>query len=115
MSRIESTTDSSLIAADCAAGLAVAITDCCATSCAAGVAISAQSIGLVEGATVRYQVSLYSVPADDVTVSNTDDDSAGVTVDAASDLTTTEGGGTASFTVVLNAEPNSPAAEFAAA
>jgi hypothetical protein len=39
-----------------------------------------------------------------VPVSNTDDDTAGVTVTAGV-LTTTEAGGTASFTVVLNSEP----------
>ena len=41
----------------------------------------------------------------DVTVSNTDNDSAGITVDPVSGLTTTEAGGQATFTIVLNSEP----------
>jgi large repetitive protein len=41
----------------------------------------------------------------DVSVVNIDDDSPGVTVMAAPDLTTTEGGGSATFTVVLNSKP----------
>jgi large repetitive protein len=40
-----------------------------------------------------------------VPVSNSDDDTAGVTVIVGAPLVTTEGGGTASFTVVLNSEP----------
>ncbi|MFO0888458.1 MAG: Calx-beta domain-containing protein [Isosphaeraceae bacterium] len=43
--------------------------------------------------------------ADDVSVTNLDDDTAGVTVSPTSGLTTTEAGGTASFTVVLNSQP----------
>ena len=41
----------------------------------------------------------------DVTVSNTDNDVAGVTVTPTTGLTTTEAGGTATFTVVLNTQP----------
>ncbi len=41
----------------------------------------------------------------DVSVTNTDDDTAGVTVTPTSGLTTTEAGGTAQFTVVLNSQP----------
>src|SRR5204862_5159277 len=41
----------------------------------------------------------------DVTVSNTDNDAAGVTVTPTTGLTTTEAGGTATFTVVLNTQP----------
>ncbi len=41
----------------------------------------------------------------DVSVTNTDDDVAGVTVNPTSGLTTTEAGGTATFTVVLNSQP----------
>ncbi len=41
----------------------------------------------------------------DMSVSNTDDDSAGITVTAAMNLTTTEMGGTATFTVALNSQP----------
>jgi hypothetical protein len=42
----------------------------------------------------------------DVTVSNTDNDSAGITIGAISG-TTSEAGGTATFTIVLNSEPTS--------
>ena len=39
-------------------------------------------------------------------MTNTDNDTAGITVDAdAGPLTTTEAGGTATFTVVLNTQP----------
>ncbi|MEO8393738.1 MAG: Calx-beta domain-containing protein [Chloroflexota bacterium] len=41
----------------------------------------------------------------DVSVSNTDDDTAGITIDPTGGLFTTEAGGTATFTVVLNAQP----------
>jgi hypothetical protein len=41
----------------------------------------------------------------DVSVTNTDDDSAGITVKAATPLTTTEAGGQATFTIVLNSQP----------
>ncbi|MCB1627479.1 MAG: DUF11 domain-containing protein, partial [Xanthomonadales bacterium] len=41
----------------------------------------------------------------DVAVTNTDDDTAGITVTPTSGLTTTEAGGTDSFTVVLDTEP----------
>src|SRR5262249_25579050 len=44
--------------------------------------------------------------APDVTVTNTDDDSAGITVNAAANLTTTEAGGTATFTIRLNTQPS---------
>ena len=42
----------------------------------------------------------------DVGVSNTDNDTAGVTVNPTSGLTTTEAGGAATFTVVLNTQPS---------
>lgn len=41
----------------------------------------------------------------DVSVSNVDDDSAGITVTAEANLTTTEAGGSATFSVHLNSEP----------
>ncbi|MFN9437240.1 MAG: S8 family serine peptidase, partial [Planctomycetota bacterium] len=41
----------------------------------------------------------------DVNLTNIDDDSAGITVSAPSDITTTEAGGTVTFTVRLNSEP----------
>jgi len=43
--------------------------------------------------------------APDVGVANTDDDTRGITVSPTAGLTTTEAGGTATFTVVLNSEP----------
>src|SRR5207244_3646325 len=43
--------------------------------------------------------------ASDVTVTNTDNDTAGITVNPTAGLTTTEAGGTATFTVVLNTQP----------
>src|SRR2546422_951899 len=43
--------------------------------------------------------------AADVAVTNTDNDTAGITVAPTSGLTTTEGGGTATFTVVLTSQP----------
>src|SRR2546426_779583 len=43
--------------------------------------------------------------ASDVGVTNTDDDTAGITVTPTSGLTTTEGGGTATFTMVLTSQP----------
>jgi hypothetical protein len=41
----------------------------------------------------------------DVSVTNSDDDSAGITVDPTTGLVTTEAGGSATFTVVLGSEP----------
>src|SRR5436190_800571 len=49
--------------------------------------------------------SYQGIAVADVTVSNTDNDTAGVTVTPTSGLTTTEAGGTATFTVVLNKKP----------
>ena len=46
-----------------------------------------------------------SVDAADVAVTNTDNDAAGITVTPTTALTTTEAGGTATFTVVLNTQP----------
>src|SRR5206468_3356604 len=43
--------------------------------------------------------------AADVSVTNTDNDTAGITVIPTSGLTTTEGGGTATFTIVLTSQP----------
>ena len=43
---------------------------------------------------------------DDVSVTNSDDDAAGIIVRPTSGLTTTELGGTATFTVALESEPS---------
>ena len=45
--------------------------------------------------------------ADDVAVTNTDDDAAGISVNPVAGLVTTEAGGTATFTVVLTSQPTS--------
>src|SRR5260221_6316863 len=45
--------------------------------------------------------------AADVSVTNTDDDVAGIVVSPTSGLVTTEGGGTATFTVALTSVPTS--------
>ncbi|MEG4190833.1 Calx-beta domain-containing protein, partial [Microcoleus sp. Pol17_C1] len=69
---------------------------------------------LVEDGNVAYNIvtaatstdTNYSgLNADDVAVTNTDNDSKGITVTPNSGLTTTEAGGTATFTVVLNSQP----------
>jgi hypothetical protein len=49
------------------------------------------------------------IDSTDVMVTNSDDDSAGVTVTPISGLGTTEAGGTATFTVVLNSQPSANA------
>src|SRR5439155_16670758 len=48
--------------------------------------------------------------ADDVSVTNIDDDTAGITVAPVSGLMTSESGATAQFTVVLNSKPNADVA-----
>ena len=48
---------------------------------------------------------LYGINVADVAVTNTDNDAAGITVTPTSGLTTTEAGGTATFTVVLTSQP----------
>src|SRR5580765_2656730 len=70
---------------------------------------------LVDDGNIFYSVSVgvassadrgYSgIDPDDVTVVNVDNDTAGITVTPVAGLTTTEAGGTASFTVVLNSQP----------
>src|SRR5439155_1343286 len=45
------------------------------------------------------------INAADVAAVNTDDDTAGITISPTSGLTTTEAGGAATFTVVLNSQP----------
>jgi len=50
----------------------------------------------------------YGSPVDDISVTNLDNDTADVTIMPTSGLITTEGGGTASFSVVLTSEPTAP-------
>jgi hypothetical protein len=64
-----------------------------------------QSYTLVTAAATSADPGYNGVDAANVTASNTDNDSAGITVTPTMGLTTTEGGGTATFTVVLNSQP----------
>lgn len=57
------------------------------------------------GAAASTDPSYAGLDAPDATVTNLDDDTAGITVTPTEGLTTTEEGGTATFTVVLNARP----------
>ena len=56
---------------------------------------------IVTAAANSTDVIYNGINADDVAVTNTDNDAAGITVTPTSGLTTTEAGGTATFTVVL--------------
>ncbi|MEZ5544804.1 MAG: Calx-beta domain-containing protein [Lysobacteraceae bacterium] len=60
---------------------------------------------IVTAAATSTDANYNGLDATDVSVTNTDDDSAGITVSPTSGLVTTEAGGTASFTVVLNSQP----------
>jgi outer membrane protein OmpA-like peptidoglycan-associated protein len=60
---------------------------------------------IVTGAASSTDGSYSGLNAADVGVTNLDDDAAGITVVPTSGLTTTEGGGTAAFTVVLDTQP----------
>jgi len=52
-----------------------------------------------------YYDALVAADAGDVSVTNNDNDTAGITVHPTSGLTTTEAGGTSEFTIVLDTEP----------
>jgi alpha-tubulin suppressor-like RCC1 family protein len=66
-----------------------------------------QSYSIVTAAATSTDTTGYNgIDAANVSVSNTDNDSAGITVTPTSGLVTTEAGGTATFTVVLNAQPS---------
>ena len=60
---------------------------------------------IVTAAAVSTDPNYSGVNAADVAVTNTDNDSAGITVTPTAGLMTTEAGGTATFTVVLNTQP----------
>jgi hypothetical protein len=60
---------------------------------------------IVTGAASSTDTNYNGLNAADVSVTNTDDDTAGITVNPTSGLVTTEAGGTATFTVVLNSLP----------
>jgi hypothetical protein len=57
------------------------------------------------GAALSTDGNYAGLDANDVFLSNTDDDAAGVTVTPTAGLSTTEAGGTATFEVVLTSEP----------
>ena len=72
---------------------------------------------IVTAAATSADVLYNGINAADVAVTNTDNDAAGITVTPTSGLTTTEAGGTATFTVVLTSQPTadvSIGAEFRA-
>ena len=60
---------------------------------------------IVTAAATSSDPSYSGLNASDVSVTNTDNDTAGITVTPISGLVTTEAGGTATFTVGLNAQP----------
>src|SRR4029453_14863082 len=61
---------------------------------------------IVTAAAVSTDLTYNNVNASDVSVTNSDNDTAGITVTPTAGLTTTEGLGTATFTVVLNTQPS---------
>ena len=60
---------------------------------------------IVTAAATSADANYNSLNAADVSVTNTDNDTAGITVSPTSGLITTEAGGTATFTIVLNTQP----------
>jgi hypothetical protein len=68
------------------------------------VADGAQPYAIVTAPSVSSDTNYQGIDPSNVSVSNTDNDSAGITVSAIS-ADTTEAGGTATFTIVLNSQP----------
>ncbi len=64
-----------------------------------------QTYYILLAASVSTDDNYNGIDPDDITVVNSDNDSPGVTVFSFEGLTTTEAGGTATFTVVLNSQP----------
>ncbi|MHC1703540.1 MAG: Ig-like domain-containing protein [Tenuifilaceae bacterium] len=62
---------------------------------------------IITTSTSSTDVNFNGLTVSDVSVTNTDNDIAGITVNPTSGLTTTEAGGQATFTIVLNTEPTS--------
>jgi hypothetical protein len=62
---------------------------------------------IITGAAVSTDPNYNGINPADVTVVNTDNDIAGITVNPVTGLVTTEGGGTAAFTIALNSKPTS--------
>ena len=69
------------------------------------VADGSQLYTIATGTTTSADLAYNGKDPLDVTVTNTDNDSAGITVTAAANLSTTEAGGQATFTIVLNSQP----------
>ena len=65
----------------------------------------AVAYSIVTAAATSSDLNYSGLNASDVSVTNTDNDAAGIIVTPTSGLTTTEAGGTATFTVVLTAQP----------
>ena len=65
---------------------------------------------IVTGPATSSDTNYAGVNASDVGVSNSDNDAAGITVAPTAGLVTTEAGGTATFTVVLNSQPSADVA-----
>jgi hypothetical protein len=61
---------------------------------------------IVLGTATSTDTTYNGLDGDDVSVTNTDDESAGFTVTPTTGLTTTEGGGSATFTIRLNSKPS---------
>src|SRR5690606_1847865 len=64
-----------------------------------------QPYTIVTGQTVSTDLTYNGLPVSDVSVTNLDDETAGVIVSPTLGLNTTEEGGTANFTVVLRSQP----------
>ncbi|MFH1021960.1 MAG: choice-of-anchor Q domain-containing protein [Planctomycetota bacterium] len=60
---------------------------------------------IITAAAVSNDATYGGIDSADVTVTNNDNDSAGITVTPTSGLVTTEAGGTANFSIVLNSQP----------
>jgi hypothetical protein len=61
---------------------------------------------IVLGAAMSADSAFHGLDPDDVTLMNVDDDLKGITINAPASLMTTEAGGQATFTVVLNSQPS---------
>jgi hypothetical protein len=67
-----------------------------------------QTYSIITAPAVSTDTDYNNLNADDVTVTNTDNETAGITVNPTAGLVTTEAGGTANFSVVLNTLPTAP-------
>ncbi|MEG3972210.1 DUF4347 domain-containing protein [Microcoleus sp. T2B6] len=67
-----------------------------------------QTYNIVTAAAVSTDSNYSNFSAADVSITNSDDETAGITVNPTAGLTTTEAGGTANFSVVLNTQPTAP-------